>query len=199
MLGSAPPPPLKDKTGAAVRNALQDIVRVSERKPKKLWVDEGKEFYNRILKTWLENNRIKMYSTHNEGEAVVAERFNRTLKSRMWRYFTLHSTNVYIDALSTLVDDYNESVHRSIGMSPAEASRPEKERFMSNPAGRAPPPPPRSQSTRTRRRFRVGDKVRIAVNKLYTFEKGYTPRPKKGLSLIESYPQILQPIAFAIS
>ena len=160
--------PLKDKTGVAVRDAFRDIVQTSGRKARRLWVDEGKEFYNRTLKTWVSDNRIDLYRTHNEGKAVVVERFNRTLKSRMWRHFTLHSKRVYINALPALVDRYNESKHRSIGMTPTEASRSEKELFMPNPAGRS-PTTRRSRSARAPRRFQVGDKVRIAVNFIFFF------------------------------
>ena len=158
--------PLKEKTGAVVRDAFAQVVKISNRKPGKLWVDEGKEFYNRTLKTWLNDNDIDMYSTHNEGKAVVVERFNRTMKSRMWRYFTANSTNVYVDVLPQLIRDYNNAKHRSIGMSPAQASRKENERFM-----RQKPAPTKSRGSP---RFKVGDEVRIAVSKRH-FEKGYTP------------------------
>ena len=188
--------PLKDKTGVAVRDAFRDIVQTSGRKPRRLWVDEGKEFYNRTLKTWLSDNRIDLYSTHNEGKAVVVERFNRTLKSRMWRHFTLRSTSAYINALPALVDSYNESKHRSIGMTPKEASRSEKERFMPNPAGR-PPPTRLSRAARAPRRFQVGDKVRITVNKLHAFEKGYTPNWTEEVFVVD---QVLptNPITYRI-
>ena len=87
--------PLKDKTGAVMRDAFQSILHASGRKPKKLWVDEGKEFYNRVLERSLRGNNIDIYSTHNEGKAVGVERFNRTMKTRMWGYFTDNSTNKY--------------------------------------------------------------------------------------------------------
>ena len=173
--------PLKDKTGAEVRDAFQHILRTSGRKPGKLWVDEGKEFYNSTLKKWLANHHIDMYSTHNEGKAVVVERFNRTMKSRMWRYFTLKSTNVYRTVLPKLVDDYNNTKHRSIGMSPVEASKKENERFVLNASGRP--------STRPGRRFgspkfHVGDRVRLAVRKSH-FEKGYTPNWTEEVFVID--------------
>eukprot|EP00117_Sycon_ciliatum_P030261 scpid98100/ scgid23903/ Putative uncharacterized transposon-derived protein F54H12.3 len=99
--------PLKNKTDIAVRDAFRNIVQSSERSSRKLWVDEGKELYSATLKRWLTENGIEMYSTHNEGEAVVVVRFNRTLKSRMWQYFkfTANSTNIYVDVLPRLVDD----------------------------------------------------------------------------------------------
>lgn len=157
--------PLKDKTGAAVRDAFQHILRTSGRKPEKLWVDEGKEFYNRTMKRWLAENAIEMYSTRNEGKAVVIERFNRTIKSRMWRHFTAGSTNVYVDVLPKLLDNYNHTKHRSIGMTPERASKQENERFV---------PTPKAKPATRPHRFQVGDEVRITVSKRH-FEKGYTP------------------------
>ena len=123
--------PLKNKTGASVRDASQHITETSSRRsPRKLWVDEGKEFYNSIMKKWLVDMDIHMYSTHNEGKAVVVERFNRTMKSRMWRHFAASSTNIYINVLPKLLEDYNNAKHQSIGMTPTEASDPENGRFI---------------------------------------------------------------------
>ena len=80
--------PLKDKKGVAIVNAFQKILDDSKRKPNKIWVDKGSEFYNRSMKSWLEKNDIEMYSTHNEGKSVVAERFDRTLKTKIYKYMT---------------------------------------------------------------------------------------------------------------
>ena len=75
--------PLKDKKGISIVNAFDKIVKQSERKPNKIWVDQGSEFYNNDFKKWLSDSNIIMYSTYNEGKSVVAERFNRTLKSKL--------------------------------------------------------------------------------------------------------------------
>ena len=71
--------PLKYKKGTIITNAFQKILEVSYCKPDKTWVDKGREFYNKSMKSWLEKNDIEMYSTHNEGKSVIAERFIRTL------------------------------------------------------------------------------------------------------------------------
>ena len=76
--------PLKDKKGITITNAFQNILDESNRKPNKIWVDKGSEFYNRSMKSWLEKNDIEMYSTHNDGKSVVAERFIRT-KTKFFR------------------------------------------------------------------------------------------------------------------
>ena len=72
--------PLKDKKGISIVNAFNKIIKQSDRKPNKIWVDQGGEFYNHVFKKWLSGNAIIMYSTFNEGKSVVAERFIRTLK-----------------------------------------------------------------------------------------------------------------------
>ena len=74
---------LKDKKGISVVQSFQSILKQSNRKPNKIWVDKGPEFYNAYFKKWLRDNDIVMYSTHNEGKSVVAERFIRTLKSKI--------------------------------------------------------------------------------------------------------------------
>ena len=74
--------PLKDKKGISILNAFDKIIKQYNRKPNKIWVDQGGEFYN-IFKKWLSDSDIIMYSTYNEGKSVVAERFIRTLKSKL--------------------------------------------------------------------------------------------------------------------
>ena len=74
--------PLKDKKGVSIVNAFQSILKKSNRKPNKIWVDKGCKFYNNSLKKWLQDNDIVMYSTHNEGKSFVAERFIRTIKNK---------------------------------------------------------------------------------------------------------------------
>ena len=67
--------PLKDKKGISIVNGFQKILNDSKRKPNKVWVDKGSEFYNNSFKKWLQDNDSAMYSTNNEGKSVVAERF----------------------------------------------------------------------------------------------------------------------------
>ena len=80
--------PLKERKGISIVTAFQSILKQSNRKPNKWWVDKGSEFYNAFLKKWLQDNDIVMYSTHNEGKFVVAERFIRTLKSKIYKHMT---------------------------------------------------------------------------------------------------------------
>ena len=85
------------------------------RKPNKIWVDKGSEFYNNYFKKWLKDNDMEMHSIHNEGKSVVAERFIRTLKNTIYKYMTAISKKVSIDKLDDTIDEYN-TYHRTIKM-----------------------------------------------------------------------------------
>ena len=102
---------LKDKKGVSIVNAFQSISKKSNRKPNKIWVDKGSEFYNRSMKSWLEKNDIETYATHNEGESVVAERFIWTIKNKIYKHMTSISKNVYIDKVDDIVHKYNNKKH----------------------------------------------------------------------------------------
>ena len=109
---------LKDKKGTTIVNAFQSILDNSKRTPNKLWFDQGSEFYNTHFKKWLKDNNIEMYSTHNEGKSVIAERFIRTLKNKIYKHMTAISKNVYFKVLNDIVDEYNNTYHKTIKMKP---------------------------------------------------------------------------------
>ena len=112
--------PLKDKKGISIVNAFQIILKESNRKPNKIWVDKGSEFYNNSFKKWLKDNDIEMYSIHNEGKSVIAEIFVRALKTKIYKYMTSISKNVYIDKLDDKANEYNNAHHRIIKMKPVD-------------------------------------------------------------------------------
>ena len=85
-----------------------------------IWIDKGSEFYNNYFKKWLQDNDIEMFSTHIEGKSVVAERFIRTLKSKIYKYMTSISKNVYIDKLDDIVNEYNNTYHRTNKIQPID-------------------------------------------------------------------------------
>ena len=111
--------PWKDKIGVRIVDALQKILDDSDRKPNKVWVDKENEFYNSSFKKWLKDNNIEMYSIYNEGKSVVAERLIRTLKTKIYKYMTSVSKNVYIDNLDDIVGEYNITYHRAIKIKPS--------------------------------------------------------------------------------
>ena len=154
---------LTNKEGKTVATALKTIFK--ERKPEKMWVDKGKEFYNKDVK-----DLIELYSTENEEKFSVVERWIRTMKEKMWKYFTDNNTNTYIDTLQDLVKDYNNTRHSSIKMTPVEASKKENELTVWRNLY-----PNRHDIIDIKPKFSVGDKVRISKKKK-TFEKGYTTR-----------------------
>ena len=111
---------MKDKKSDSIVDAFQKILKEFDRKPNKLWVDKGSEFYNNSFKKWLKDNDVEMYSIHNEGKSVVAERFIRTLKTKIYKYMTSISKNVYIDKLDDIVNEYNNTYLRTIMIKPAD-------------------------------------------------------------------------------
>ena len=113
--------PVKDKKGITITHAFQKILngsnsRQSQSKGRKpnIWVDKRSKFYNDFFEKWLKDNNTEMYLIHNEGKSVVAERFIRTLMTKIYRYMTSISKNVYVDKLDDLVNEYNNIYHRII-------------------------------------------------------------------------------------
>ena len=163
--------PLKDKKGISIVKTFQSILKQSNRKPNKILVHKGSEFYNAYLKKWLRGNDIVMYSTHNEGKSVVAERFIRTLKIKIYKYMTSISINVYIDKLDDIVDEYNNTYHTTIKMKPADVKdntyiNADKEINNKDP------------------KFNVGDHVIISKYK-NIFAKGYMPNWSEEVFVIK--------------
>ena len=163
--------PLKDKKSLSIVTAFQSILKQSNRKPNKIWVDKGSEFYNDSFKKWLQDNDIVMYSTNNEGKSDVAERFIRTLKSKIYKHMTSISKNVYIDKLNDIVDRYNNTYHTTIQMKPIDVKdntyiNTDKEINNKDP------------------KFKVGDRVRISKYK-NIFAKDYTPNWSEEIFVIK--------------
>ena len=159
--------PLKAKTGVAMVKAFETILK-GRRKPIQLQSDRGKEFYNRPFQSFLKQHNIHHFSTEGDAKAANVERFNRTLKGRMFRYFTAANTLRFDKVLPSLVQGYNASYHRSIGMAPQDVTR-RNERAVWRRLFEG------SKTTKKKRpRFRVGDRVRL--NKKHrTFQKSYLP------------------------
>ena len=159
--------PLKDKTGDSLIAAFDHIFKTSGRKPQQLQTDAGTEFLNRKFQAFLRRQGVHHFVTYNQTKAQIAERFNRTLKEKMWRYFQHVQKWRYIDVLPKLVWSYNHSVHRSIKMRPADVTWENAQQvwhtLYDGMIGR------RRQAVPA---FKVGDKVRITKAK-GTFQKGY--------------------------
>ena len=99
--------PLKDKKGETVAQAFKTILKEGH-KPQYLWTDKGKEYYNKHMKKLLEKNGITLYSTENEEESSVCERWNRTIKTTMWKEYTVQGNTQYLNKLPKILEQYNK-------------------------------------------------------------------------------------------
>uniref|UniRef100_A0A158P4A7 Integrase catalytic domain-containing protein n=1 Tax=Tetranychus urticae TaxID=32264 RepID=A0A158P4A7_TETUR len=114
--------PLKDKSGDTLSRAFESIFDLG-RVPKKLQTDQGREFVNKTFKNTMEKHNINFFTTTDDTiKCAIAERFNRTLRTRIYRYLYHTRSKRYIDALSSIVSSYNHSYHRSIKMSPSDVN-----------------------------------------------------------------------------
>ena len=143
--------PIKDKKGTSIVNAFNKIISKG-RKPNKIWVDQGREFYNNSSKDFLKINNIEMYSAYNEGKSVVAERFIRTLKNKIFEHMTAISKNFYFDVLDDIVNKYNNTIHKTIKTKPIDVTCDSYAEYNENPNKKDP-------------KFKAGDNVRISKYK----------------------------------
>ena len=155
----------------SIINAFQKILNNSKRKPNKIWVDQGSKFYNNVFKKWLKEKEINMYSTFNEGKSVVAERFIKTLKNKIYKHMTAISKNVYFDVLDDIVDEYNNSYHRTIKMKPRDVGDDSFAEYN-------------EESNEKDLKFKVGDHVRISKYK-NIFANVYTPYWSKEIFVVK--------------
>ena len=169
--------PLKNKGATAMVEGLQRLwKKLGSRTPQKVQTDHGTEFYNQKVQAFFKAKGVTHFSTHGDTHGAVVERFNRTLKTKMYRYFTAHNTLNYIKVLPLLVKSYNDSFHRSIQEKPVNVT-PAKEhaiwyRLYGN-KGKAKPP-----------KCKVGDKVRLN-KKFRAFKKSYLPQWTEEVFLVK--------------
>uniref|UniRef100_A0ABD2WNZ7 Integrase catalytic domain-containing protein n=1 Tax=Trichogramma kaykai TaxID=54128 RepID=A0ABD2WNZ7_9HYME len=156
--------PVKTKSGQDVATAMESIFQQG-RTPKNFLTDHGKEFYNSHFENLMKKYNVYLYSTYSNLKASICERFNRTLKNKMWMKFSLQGNYKWLDMLLTPVTRYNDTVHRTIGLKLKDVT-PENEKeilvkkFLST-----------TTSLKKRAKFKIGDKVFKLKN---VFEKGYT-------------------------
>ena len=182
--------PLKDKKGESVTKAFSEIFKEG-RKPQYLWVDKGKEFYNKHLMDLLEKYKIQIYSTENEEKSSVVERWNRTIKTKMWKQFTVQGNTQYLDMLPKILKQYNNTKHSSIKMTPVEASKKKNEGTVYfNLYGDM-------KMLIQKPKFIIGDKVRISKYKRKTFDKGYTPNWTEEVFTVDKI-QYTNPITYKL-
>ena len=166
--------PLKDKKDISIVKAFKSILKQSNRKPNKIGLIKALNFTMLFLKNGCEIMiciMIVMYSTNNEGKSVVAERFIRTLKSKIYKYMTSISKNMYIDKLDDIVNEYNNTYHTTIKVKPIDV----KDNTYINTDKEINDKDPK---------FKVGDRVRISKYK-NIFTKGYTPNWSQEIFVVK--------------
>ena len=139
----------------AVEELMEEFKTRFGKYPKFTQFDDGKEFHNVGVKTILKNNGVEYFTTYSERKAAIEERFNKTLKTSMWKYFNAKDTNKWIDILDDLVYNYNHTMHRTIGLKPSDVNETNKDqvwmRLFGTPVGDIPSS-----------KFKIGDLVRIS-------------------------------------
>lgn len=159
--------PLRSKSGRDTTIAMKSIFNQG-RIPKNLHVDRGKEFYNSQFEALMKRHNVNMYSTYSNLKASICERFNRTLKNKMWMQFSLRGMYKWMDILDSLVTEYNNTVHRTIREKPKNVNRTNEREILQRIFRQ------RRLSAKKSQKFKIGDNVRISKFK-NVFEKGYTP------------------------
>ena len=182
--------PLQDKKGETVTEAFKTIF-IEGRKPQYLCTDKGKVYYNKNMKELLEKNNITLNSTENEEKSSVCERWNRTIKTKMWKQFTVQGNTQYLNIPPKIPKRCNNTKHSSIKMTLVEASKKKNEStvyfYLYGDMKQLSYKP----------KFKVGDKVRISKYKRKVFDKGYTPNWTEEIFLINKI-QSTNPITYRL-
>ena len=162
--------PLKNKTGQSLTDAFKKIFLTSGRKPFKLQSDKGSEFLNKTFLKFLTNQDVCFFTSENDDvKCSIVERLNRTIKARMWRYFTKKGGKRYVEILPKLMKSYNNSFHSSIKRAPIEVDKDNEADVWETLYGNW-----TMKEKDLLKRFEVGDRVRISKSRR-NFRKGYLP------------------------
>ena len=171
--------PLKNKTSSEIIRGFKLLFKHAKELPRSLHSDKGSEFLNGPVQSFLKKRGIHHFVTENDDiKAAVVERFNRTLKARLWRYFTRHKTLHYLKALPLLVSSYNRSYHRSIGMAPVDVTFKNQEKVWHKLYTK-------DKVQKQKAGLKVGDRVRLSYTRR-SFKKGYLPAWTKEIFAVNS-------------
>jgi Integrase core domain len=158
--------PIKDKSGNQVTLAMKSIFLKDNRIPKNLQTDKGKEFYNKDFQNLMKKYTINLYSTYSTLKASIIERFNRTLKNKMYKEFTMNGNYKWLNIIDELLKNYNNTKHSTIKMKPIDVNKSNENRILNTVYN--------NLKIRGRSKLKLNNYVRISKNK-HLFEKGYTP------------------------
>ena len=145
-----------------------------------------------MLRNYLIRIKITLYSTENEEKSSVCERWNRTIKTQMWKQFTIQGNTMYLDMLPKILKQYNNTKHSSIKMTPIEASKKKKNEGVVyfNLYGDM-------ETLKQKPKFKIGDMVRISKYKRKVFDKGYTPNWSEEVFTVDKI-QYTNPITYKL-
>ena len=175
--------PVKNKSGKEIAKVLESIFK--EKVCKRLQTDKGKEFLNIIVKNLLKKYKVQLWISNNDDvKAAIVERFNRTLKTRMYKFFTANNTRRYIDVLQDLVDGYNNTVHSTIKMAPSKVRVKDQGKLRQL----------LYKKERSKKyKYDLNSHVRISKARR-TFKKGYLPNWTEEIFTIASRGKKIRPV-----
>lgn len=160
---------LKNKTAKTVTDAMQSILASAKKNvPQNIQSDHGKEFYNTQFQNVMKRYGINHYSTYSVLKSSIVERFNRTLKTKMWKLFSYNGNYRWIDWLPQLVHEYNNTVHKTTGFKPSKVNRNNAKHILNFAYSNIKKMDPKKS------KFQLGDYVRISKYR-HIFSKKYTP------------------------
>lgn len=180
--------PIKSKTATDVTNAINKVLIVGN-VPRNIHSDMGKEFYNVQFENLMRHYKINHYSTFTAIKAAIVERFNRTLKSKMWQQMHYNGSYKWISILDNIVDSYNHTKHRTIKLKPSEVDK-QNEKILLQTVYM------HKKELSLKHKYNVGDSVRISKYKSL-FEKGYEPQWTTEIFSIFKI-QYTQPITYLL-
>jgi len=175
--------PVKSKDASAISLAFKEVLEeAAPRRPRRLQTDKGKEFFNSSFAALMRRHSIQHFASDSDQKAAVVERFNRTIKTRLWTYMSDRGSVRWLDVLSNLVNAYNHSHHRSIGMAPADVTEKDTDRIWVRLYGDG------NTYLKQQKPLPVGAMVRLNKAKAI-FDKGYMPNwTKEHFTIAESAP-----------
>lgn len=156
--------PLKSKSAVVVAEALESILK--KHKMNHLHTDQGTEWFNKNVKKLMEKYEINHYHTFSDMKASIVERWNRTIKEKMWKHFTAQGNYKWLSLLPEIVKKYNSTKHRTTGMRPKDV----RQKHVGVILKKVNKPAVKSKIPK----FQVDDRVRISKYK-HVFKKGYLP------------------------
>ena len=150
--------PLNNKSAITVLDAVKEVIKKSGRRPERIWTDKGSEFYNSSFQKWTKSNDIEVYSTYGDSKSVVVERCIHTLRELLSKKFSELQSYAWVKMLPKIMDYYNHKYHKSVEMSPTDASDPMNSLhvFLIHQSTKG------KKIKKQKNKFLVGDQVRIS-------------------------------------